>query len=64
MQIEQGFLMQATRPDVRFAPPHYSGNLTFVSGQPPPSSGGQQVYDPFSPTSVSGTQQQGSNLPR
>ncbi|CAK9314126.1 unnamed protein product [Citrullus colocynthis] len=61
MQSEQGFPMRAPRPEVRFAPPQYSSNLTFVSGKPPPSSGGQQIYDPFSPTSVSGPQQQGSN---
>ncbi|XP_022153803.1 branchpoint-bridging protein isoform X2 [Momordica charantia] len=61
MQLEQGFPIRATRPEVRFAPPQFGGNLTFCSGKPPPSSGGQQIYDPFSPTSVSGAQQQGRN---
>lgn len=64
MQLEQGFSMRATRPEARFAPPQYNSNLTFVSGKPPSSSGGQQIYDPFSPTSVSGAQQQGRNPPR
>ncbi|XP_022943634.1 splicing factor 1-like isoform X1 [Cucurbita moschata] len=64
MQLEQCFPMRAPRPEVRFTPPRYSSNLAFVSGRPPPISGGQQVYDPFSPTSVAGTQQQGSNPPR
>ncbi|XP_038901345.1 branchpoint-bridging protein isoform X2 [Benincasa hispida] len=60
MQFEQGFPMRAPRPELRFTPPQYRSNLTFVSGKPPSSSGGQQIYDPFSPTSVSGPQQQGT----
>lgn len=62
IQFEQDFHMRPRQPELRFTPPQYSSNLTFVSGKLlPPSSGGQQVYDPFSPTSVSGPQHQGSN---
>lgn len=40
-------------------------NLNYVSGRPTSSpAGGNQIYDPFSPTSISSTQQQGGRQPR
>ncbi|KAI3450880.1 hypothetical protein Pfo_007545 [Paulownia fortunei] len=62
MHIQENHLPGATRPQ-RFPTPHqHFGNHP---GRPfSSSSGGQQIYDPFSPTSVSFNPQMGGNATR
>ncbi|KAK9273039.1 hypothetical protein L1049_017846 [Liquidambar formosana] len=65
VQYQQNYPAPPTRPENLLAPnQHFSNSRTFVPGKPGSRpSGGQQVYDPFSPTSVSpAPQQQGGNL--
>ncbi|PQQ14758.1 vegetative cell wall protein gp1 isoform X2 [Prunus yedoensis var. nudiflora] len=63
IQIQQNYPAHSTRPEMPRAPnQQFSNNLAFASGKPASRPGGQQLYDPFSPTSMStATQQQGGN---
>ncbi|XP_021821408.1 splicing factor 1 isoform X1 [Prunus avium] len=63
IQIQQTYPAHSTHPEMPRAPnQQYSNNLAFASGKPASRPGGQQLYDPFSPTSMStATQQQGGN---
>ncbi|VVA23268.1 PREDICTED: splicing factor [Prunus dulcis] len=63
IQIQQNYPAHSTRPEMPQAPnQQFNNNLAFASGKPASRPGGQQLYDPFSPTSMStATQQQGGN---
>jgi splicing factor 1 len=53
LQLQQNYPARTTRPDIHLAPNQQFGNtFSFASSKPPSNSGGQQIYDPFSPTSV------------
>ncbi|XP_059430259.1 uncharacterized protein LOC132163899 [Corylus avellana] len=52
LQLQQNYPAR-TRPEILLAPNQQFGNtFSFASSKPPSNSGGQQIYDPFSPTSV------------
>nr|CCH50995.1 T3.2 [Malus x robusta] len=61
IQIQQNYPAHATRAEIPRAPnQQFSNNLAFSSGKSASGpGGGQQLYDPFSPTSAN--QQQGGN---
>ncbi|KAM1276179.1 hypothetical protein ACFX13_029424 [Malus domestica] len=61
IQIQQNYPAHATRPEIPRAPnQQFSNHLAFSSGKSASGpGGGQQLYDPFSPTSAN--QQQGGN---
>ncbi|XP_050141286.1 uncharacterized protein LOC126617304 [Malus sylvestris] len=60
IQIQQNYPAHATRPEIPRAPNQQFNNLAFSSGKSASGpGGGQQLYDPFSPTSAN--QQQGGN---
>lgn len=53
LQLQQNYPARTTRPEILLAPNQQFGNtFSFASSKPPSNSGGQQIYDPFSPTSV------------
>ncbi|XP_057508671.1 LOW QUALITY PROTEIN: uncharacterized protein LOC130791522 [Actinidia eriantha] len=64
LQLQQNYPAVVGRPQTLLAPNQQLGtNLSFASGRPASgASGQQQIYDPFSPTSVSTVPLQGGNL--
>ena len=63
LQLQQNYPAAVGRPQTLLAPNQQRGtNLSFASGRPASgASGQQQIYDPFSPTSVSTVPLQGGN---
>ncbi|XP_043692055.1 extensin isoform X2 [Telopea speciosissima] len=54
MQPQQNQLSPTIRSgNLLFPNPQFNNNLSFASGKPASGPGGNQIYDPFSPTSVS-----------
>lgn len=64
VQLQQNYHASGVRPETILASNQQSSsNPSFAPARPASGpSGGQQIYDPFSPTSVSHVQQQGANL--
>ncbi|XP_042514943.1 extensin isoform X2 [Macadamia integrifolia] len=53
LQQQQNQLSQTIRPgNLLFPNQQFNNNLSFASGKPASGPGGNQIYDPFSPTSV------------
>ncbi|KAF5447980.1 hypothetical protein F2P56_033489 [Juglans regia] len=60
VQLQQNYPARMTRPDILFSPnQQFSNTLSFASSKPVSNPGGQQIYDPFSPTSVSTSKAEG-----
>ncbi|XP_040993363.1 atrophin-1 isoform X2 [Juglans microcarpa x Juglans regia] len=60
VQLQQNYPARMSRPDILFSPnQQFSNTLSFASSKAVSNPGGQQIYDPFSPTSVSTSKAEG-----
>ena len=59
LQLQQNYPAR-TRPEIHLAPnQQFSNTFSFASSKPVSKPGGQQIYDPFSPTSVPTSKSEG-----
>ncbi|KAJ4977837.1 hypothetical protein NE237_008617 [Protea cynaroides] len=64
LPLQPNQLPQTTRPgNLLFPNQQFNNSLSFTSGKPASSPGGNQIYDPFSPTSVSSAPPQQGDSP-
>ncbi|KAF3946723.1 hypothetical protein CMV_027041 [Castanea mollissima] len=60
LQLQQNYPARPNRPEIHLAPnQQFSNTFAFASGKPGSKPGGQQIYDPFSPTSVPTSKSEG-----